>query len=122
MATRPFSPLQASATAGAGIKLTTVSASNVTGSITINSPQEANSLLITNGGASGAGTGQLVFVRVSAEATPTATSADIPVAPGRSVIVQNPVQPNGTIGVAVKASASGSNDVYITPIETAVKG
>src|SRR5215470_8055717 len=121
-----FQPLQASATVGATVKLTTVSATNVTGSITINSPKQANAIMVTNGGTGAAGgdpgTGTLVFVRVSAEAAPTATSADVPVLPGRYVMVENPVQPNGVVGLAVKGSGTTANDIYFTPMQTALKG
>jgi hypothetical protein len=116
-----FQPVQASSTAGATVKVTTVSAANVRSSITITAPIEANAIMVTNGGTGAAagdpGTGTLVFVRVSAEALPTATAADVPLLPGQTVTVQNPV-PSGVVGIAVKASGTTVNDIYFTPIET----
>jgi hypothetical protein len=111
-----IAPLQASATAGAGVKVTTVSASNVTSSITINAPEEANGILVTNAGTASGTAGTLIFARVSAEASPTATSADVPVGFNQSVLLQNPV-PVGKVGIAVKGVSSTANDVYFTPVE-----
>lgn len=112
-----FSPVQASSTAGAGVKVTANnSPSSVAGSLTLTAPIEANAILITNTGTLGAGTGCVVFARVSAEATPTATGADVPVGVGQSVLIQSPI-PNGRIGLAVLSSAATANDVYFTPVE-----
>lgn len=119
-ATPIIAPLQANATTGASIKVTSVTASNVRSSITINAPEEANAILVTNAGTNAAGgdpgTGTTVFVRISAEAAPTATSADVPVLPGSSVIVANPV-PQGVVGIAIKGSGTTANDLFFTPVE-----
>jgi hypothetical protein len=113
-----FSPVQASSTAGAGVKVTANNTpTSVASSITLTAPIEANAILITNAGTNSGGTGVTVFARISAEATPTATNADIPVGVGQSVIVQNPV-PTGRLGIAVLSSTTTANDVYFTPVET----
>lgn len=115
-----FSPVQASSTAGAGVKVTANSSpTSVASSITLTAPLEANAILITNTGTNGAGTGVVVFARVSAEpqASIAATNADVPVGVGQSVLVQNPV-PTGKLGIAVLSSATTANDVYFTPVET----
>jgi hypothetical protein len=113
-----FAPVGANATTGAGIKVTANNTpSSVGGSITLPSPIEANALLITNLGTNSAGTGVVIFARVSTEAAPTATAADIPVGLNQSVLVQNPV-PTGTLHVAVISSTTTAGDVYFTPVET----
>lgn len=120
MATVPvFVPVTgASAKVGATVTLTTVSAANVAGTITITGPKEANGIVVTNAGTSGKGTGTLVFARISGEAVPVATVADVPVPPGQMVVVQNPV-PIGTVGIAVKSTGATAtiNTVYFTPVE-----
>lgn len=124
-ATAIFAPLQASATAGATVKLTSVSATNVKGTITINAPFEANAILVTNAGTNAAGgdpgTGTVVFVRISAEASPTAAATDVPLLPGQNVTLSNPV-PTGTVGIAIKGSGTTANDVFFTPIEMMIHG
>lgn len=70
----------------------------------------ANNVLVTNSGT------VLVFVRMSGEATPVATAADIPLAPGASKILSNAV-PNGVSGLAVLSSTTTAATVYFTPGE-----
>lgn len=107
----PFTPLQASSTAGKSVKVTgNATPSSVAGTLTLTPQLQANNILVTNAGS------VLVFVRVSAEATPTATNADIPLAAGQSRIIQNPVQ-QGTVGLAVLSSTTTAADVYFTPGE-----
>lgn len=101
---------QASAGAAAGktVKVTTA-ASVVSVPATLTCTQVlATSILVTNTGAG------LVFVRMSAEATPVATAADVPVLAGSSRIFTNPV-PLGLLGVAVIPATAAANDVYFTP-------
>lgn len=108
----------ASAKVGATVTITTVSAPSVASTITITGPKEANGIMITNvTSASGKNTGTLIFARVSGEAVPTATAADVPIPSGQTVVVQNPV-PVGTVGIAAIAAASGTPaKVYFTPVE-----
>lgn len=68
----------------------------------------SNQILITNNGT------VLVFVRVSGEAAPTATAADLPVRAGESRVIENPV-PNSVVGLAVLSSTTTACDVYFTP-------
>jgi hypothetical protein len=114
----PFTPTS-QPTVGNTVKLTTNGATSVAGTIDCRS-QPANTVLVTNGGTPAAGgdpgTGVVVFVRMSAEATPVATSADVPVLPGTSRIFANPVV-NGISGIAVVSSGTTNCDVYFTPCE-----
>lgn len=120
MATIPvFATLTgASAKVGATVTLTTVSAASVNSTITITGPKEANGMLVTNvTSASGKGTGTLIFARVSGEAAPTATAADVPIPSGQTVVIQNPV-PVGTVGIAAAAAVTGTPaKIYFTPVE-----
>lgn len=107
----PFSPLQASATAGASVKVTANNTpTSVAGTLTNTSGKNANNIRISNFGTVG------VFARVSAEATPTATNADIPIPAASSVVVQNPV-PAGACGLAVLSSTATACDVFFCPGE-----
>lgn len=115
----PFTPSQASSTAGRTTKLTTNGTTSVPGSIdctTIN----ATNIRIYNGGTNAAGgdpgTGVVAFVRLSGEATPQATSADIPLGPGQAIVVPNPT-PNAKLGIAVVSSGTTNVDIFFTPGE-----
>lgn len=70
----------------------------------------ANNVLVTNSGT------VLVFVRMSNEATPVATAADIPLPGGTSRVLANTV-PTGKTGLAVLSSTTTSATVYFTPGE-----
>lgn len=108
---QPFSPLQASATVGASVKVTgNATPTSVPGSLSLSNSRPANVIRIFNAGT------VLVFVRVSAEATPVATNADIPLGAGGSITIQNPVT-NGVAGLAVLSSTTTAADVYFTPGE-----
>ena len=64
----PFTPLQASATAGKTVKVTgNATPTSVSGSLVLTSTLQANNIRIYNAGT------VLAFVRLSGEATPTAT-------------------------------------------------
>ena len=107
----PFTPLQASTTAGAGVKVTANNTpTSVPGTVTNTSNRQANNMMVTNTGT------VMVFVRLSAEATPVATAADIPIPPGTFRILQNPV-PAGACGVAALSITTTAADVYFTPGE-----
>jgi hypothetical protein len=117
----PFTPLQASATVGKTVKLTTNGAASVAGTLDCTGFW-ANSILVTNGGTSAAGgdpgTGVVAFVRMSPEpqASIVATAADVPILPGQSRIFQNPVA-QGKTGLAVLSSGTTNVDVLFTPGE-----
>lgn len=107
----PFSPIQASTTTGAGVKVTAnATPTSVAGTLTSTAVKTANNIVIANFGTVG------IFARVSAEATPTATLADIPVPAGMAVVVQNPV-PAGACGLAVLSSTTTACDVFFCPGE-----
>lgn len=116
----PFTPLQASATAGKTVKLTTNGSTSVPGSLVCTPTQRANNIRIYNGGTNAAGgdpgTGVMAYVRLSGETTPVATAADIPLGPNQSIIVQNPVA-EGTAGLAVLSSGTTNVDIFFTPGE-----
>jgi len=106
----PLAPIQASATVGAGVTLTTAADTTSVNSTISGATHWANNIRVTNGNS------VLVFVRVSTEAAPTAAVTDIPLAAGASILLQNPA-PGGVTGVAaVNVSATGGK-VYFTPCE-----
>lgn len=110
MSSNPFTPLSG-ATVGKTVLVTSGAGSSVAGTLdTTGTP--VNNILLT---ADSANTG-LAFVRVSGEAATSITAAatDIPLAPGTSRIVMNPV-PGGKSGLAVFAAAA--QKVYFTPGE-----
>lgn len=95
-------------TTGKTVKVTAnATPSSVSGSLDCTN-LVANSVLVTNAGS------VLVFVRMSNEATPTATAADIPMLGNSSRMFTNPV-PFGTLGLAVISSTTTAADVYFTP-------
>lgn len=102
----PFSPLNGATAGKTVVVAANATPTSVAGTITAN----ASNILVTNGGS------VLAFVRVSAEATPTATSADIPVPPNTSILIENPNQPGAT-GLAAISSATTAVNVYFTPGE-----
>jgi hypothetical protein len=108
----PFTPLQAAnGTAGLTVKVTAnATPTSVSGSLALTSVLNANNIRVYNSGT------KLVFVRVSAEATPSAAATDIPLGPGEVRIVQSPVS-NGTVGLAALSSTTTACDVYFTPGE-----
>lgn len=105
----PFTP-STQATQGNTIKVTSAGAS-VAGSIDLRT-FNANLIRVFNNGTI------YVFVRISpeAQATIAATNTDVPIGPGRSILLQSPL-PQGLNGVAVLASSGVSCDVYFTPGE-----
>lgn len=100
----PFQPNNASSTVGATVKVT---ANTQAASLVDCRSIPASSIQVTNASA------VLVFVRMSAEATPTAAATDLPIMNGDTKVFGNPVS-LGLLGVAV-LSSSGSADVYFTP-------
>ena len=71
----------------------------------------APSLLVTNTGST------TLFVRLSTETAPTASSTDVPISPNSQRVFANPV-PMGTLGIAVAGSVFGTSTgapVIITP-------
>lgn len=104
-----FMPTGASSTLGGTTKVTANNTpTSVAGTITAAISALGNTLVVTN-----AGTG-LVFIRLSAEAAPTATAADYPLLPGIQVTFSNP-NPGALIGIAVLSDAAVTNAVYVTP-------
>lgn len=114
----PFTPTTG-ATAGNTVKLTTNGATSVAGTLNCTTNQ-ANCILITNGGTNAAGgdpgTGVVAFVRVTREATPTATAADLPILPGQTRVIANP-NSQGISGLAVLSSGTTNVDIFFTPGE-----
>src|SRR5258706_289229 len=103
----PFSPTSG-ATVGKTVKVTgNATPTSVSGSVDCTAAP-ANNIMVTNNGT------VIGFVRMSGEASPTATAADIPIPAGQSRIFANPV-PNGKTGVAVLSSTTTAIDVYFTP-------
>jgi hypothetical protein len=109
MTTNAFSP-QTGATAGKTVKVTANNTPTSVAGTVDSTGLEGAVLRIYNAGT------VLVFVRSSSEAQASiaATAADIPLAAGASILIQNP-QPAGKTGVAVLSSTTTSCDVYFTP-------
>jgi hypothetical protein len=103
---QPFQPLTGSTT-GLTIAVQGSAASNP-GTLD-NTGRFATTIMVVNNIAAGTP----VWIRMSAEATPVATSSDILIPPQVPVIFANPV-PGGKLGLAVIANATG-NSVYFTP-------
>ena len=109
----PFCP-NMGATLGNTVKVVAdATPASVSGSLT-STNKYAPSILVTNAGTTSGGTGTIVFVRVSSQATPTAAATDTPVLLNKSIVIANPV-PNGVCGIAVKSISATANDVYFTP-------
>lgn len=96
------------AAAGKTITIQTSAAGSSIAGVLDSTNTYAPHVLIANAGAS------WVWCRISGEATPTATQADIPLAPNTVRLFTNPV-PNGKCGIAVVISVSTSQFVYFTP-------
>lgn len=103
----PFQP-NVSGTVGLTVKVTgNAVPSSVSGALDSTAKYAPSVLVVNNGTAA-------VFVRMSTEATPTATSSDTPVNAGSSRIFANEV-PLGKLGLAVLSSTATTNDVYFVP-------
>jgi hypothetical protein len=102
-------PFQAASGATVGNTVAVVAnntPTSVAGSITATGSWPT--ILVTNSGS------VTVFVRLSAQATPVATAADIPVLAGAQVVLSNPVA-FGTCGVAALSITTTQATVYFTP-------
>jgi hypothetical protein len=102
----PFTP-NTTATAGKTVNVATGTGTNsasVVVSITVPSPF----VLLANLGATN------VFVRLSSEASPTATQADIPLVANSVHLYANPVI-QGNLGVAVVGVTVSNTMVYVCP-------
>lgn len=110
MSSNPFTPLSG-ATVGKTVLVTSGAGSSVSGTLDTTS-LPVNHILVT---ADSSNTGT-AFFRISGEAAASiaAAATDIPIAPGQSRIVMNPV-PGGKTGLAVFAAAA--QKVYFTPGE-----
>lgn len=98
------------ATVGNTVTISTgANTTSVAGTIT-NTTQSANNIRVTNGNS------VLVFVRVSTEAAPTATAADVPLAAGASIILMNPAT-SGVTGIAAVNASGTAGKVYFMPCE-----
>ncbi len=107
-ATTPFQPVTASVT-GKSVVIAAISSSASLNAVTISSSGGyAPSLLVTNASA------VTLFVRLSSEAAPVASSTDVPISPNSQRVFSNPV-PLGTVGIGVAASIFGAGTVIITP-------
>lgn len=105
----PFQPITASIS-GRSIAITAVSTSGNFGTLTL-AGVYAPSLLVTNTGST------TLFVRLSTEAVPLASSTDVPISPNSQRIFANPA-PLGTLGIAVAGSIFGTSTgapVIVTP-------
>lgn len=111
----PFSPAQTAAgTAGRTVKVTANNTpTSVAGSLVCSAALRASTIRIHNIGT------VLAFARVTGEAIPVATAADIPIAAGTSIVIANPVA-EGTAGLAAISSTTTSCDVYFTPGESGI--
>lgn len=99
-----FSPANG-ATAGKAVKVTANNTpSSVASTIAAASSVGAN-IRVTNTGT------VLVFVRISGEAAPTATAADIAMLAGSTEVFMNP-NPGGIVGIAALSSTTTACDVY----------
>lgn len=97
----PFIPVTGSV-AGKSVVLIPVSTSGGGANAVIDSTGGyASSMLVTN-----TNQGVTLFVRMSTEAVPVATSLDVPIPPLTSRLFENPV-PTGKSGVAVSGSVFG---------------
>lgn len=102
-----FQP-NAGAATGSTVKVTANSTpTSVAGSVDCRTVP-ASTIRITNTGT------VIVFVRMSAETTPTATAADLPIKAGDTRYIGNPVS-LGLLGVAVLSITTTAADVYFTP-------
>lgn len=102
-----FTPTTA-ATAGLTVKITaTQAAGGVAGTIAATST--GNTIRVMNNGT------VAVFVRMTNEATPAATAADVPIAAGASEVFASPGGSGVAVGLAALSSTNSSNDVYFTP-------
>lgn len=113
-ALNPFSPAQASATAGATVKVSANAdgSTSVAGTIAAARANTSQTIVVTNNGTT------MIFVRMSTEGTPTATAADYPLPAGAQVVLANPayaLTPAVALGLAVLSSAAVAGDVYFTP-------
>lgn len=105
----PFSPTGASSTVGGTTKVSAnATPTSVAGTITAAISKGAQTIIVTNTAS------VMVFVRLSAEASPTATAADYPMLAGTQVDFANP-NPEGVIGLAVLSSTTVGGDVFFTP-------
>lgn len=112
--TSPFIALTGATTTGKTVKVTANNTpTSVAGSVD-STGGDAPSIYVFNAGTTGGGTGCIVFVRMSAEATPTAAATDFPIAPNTGRVFSNPV-PLGKLGVAALSITTTANDVYFTP-------
>jgi len=105
---QPFQPLTG-ATTGQAVAVTVASQSSTSGTLDCTG-KSANSIMVFNNIAAGTS----VWVRMSGEATPTATSTDVLLPPLTAIIFANP-NPGGKTGLATIASAASNASVYFTP-------
>lgn len=99
-----FSPVNG-ATAGKSVKVTANSNPTSVASTIAAAASNAANIRVTNTGT------VLVFVRISTEATPAASNADIAMLAGSTEVFMNP-NPGGVVGIAVLSSAATACDVY----------
>jgi hypothetical protein len=105
----PFIPLT-SPTVGKSVVITATVSSSNTGNAVIDSTNTfAPSMLVTNVGS------VTLFVRMSTEAVPVASSTDLPISPNSQHVFANP-NSTGKTGIAVAASIFGAGTaVVFTP-------
>lgn len=106
----PFQP-HTGATSGKTVAIATgASGTSVSGTVD-STGSFAPSMMVANIG------GNTAWIRMSTEATPTATQADTPIPPNTVLLFANP-SPSGKLGIAVVVSVTTSaNTVYFTPGE-----
>lgn len=118
-ATTPFQVVTASVSGlGLNFQPTTTSQASSLNSTNHYSPSLEIAYVANQGAATAASLG-MAYIRLSSEATPTATVNDLPLTPNTVFIFSNPV-PTGVLGVAVIVSVSPSlagaiQNICITP-------
>lgn len=111
-ADQPFLANVQSGTAGFTKSIAPVTASSTNVSISSSTSGYAPTLLVTNIGSN------VSYIRMSSEASATATTTDTPMLGNTVRLFANPA-PNGSASVAVICTASG-NTVYFTPGQAGV--
>lgn len=102
----PFAPVIASVT-GKSVYIAAVSTSSNSTTL-VSTGGFAPSILVTSLAT------VTLFVRMTREATPVATSLDVPLEPGASFIMANP-NPTGVTGLAAAGIGQGAGQVVFTP-------
>lgn len=104
---QPFIPVSTSTTGS--VVVAAVSTSSVPGTVTYPAGASAATVLVTNTAA------VTLFVRMSNEVTPLATTLDIPMLPNSQRVFAAPNSFSGSYGVASIGTGLGNGNVIFTP-------